>query len=732
MLKHFGGFVVGVFVGVLVLAVALVGGGYLFLTKDGSMKTVEETVGSSVGMDLSEEQEALSILDYGKGVLSIFGNLTTTPIKDIEATVGINKITTTISDAIGVAPEVIGESSISNLGATLTDNLTMDLMSEKFEVELPDLPLFQDEEFLSKPVSEAFGDLDQNTLDCFIEVVYDEDATEENPASSALMQKLGKKTIKEVSEDMDAVIQDTKIGEVIEIGVDAAEVLIYLKDTKIGELDAKIKEMKIGDAITVDGDSSEVLKYLQYKKLDEIDGAIKDMKIGDAITIHEEDDPENGITKSEPVLIYLKDKKLNDLSSAIKNMPLENALNITEDSHQVLQYFKAQGTTLNGEGNSINDALNNMCIKDAVKITGDSHAIMKSIANLKLTELGDKGKLQGAINGLYLKDVIVLGEDPHPIMLSIQDLTIEELGGQKFKDTINGLTLGDVVEINDGSAKILKSLKGTTIGGLDEAMKGLTITQVLDDANVGVLALLPSDTKVQDIGTKLSDAVTSTSLFALRQAGLFNYTLPTGTTFADIVSRIHKNNSTPHEIIGDFTNEAGEKKSITHSIYLSDSALVKNDAFLATISILPGYEGEMDLSTVATKDADGDYVLTPELINNICTAKGIGDVHNVIFYANDELNFKVSSNDNYTKVFSILFADGATDGSIKFDQNLKMENQVGGCAVYVAPTIQVYDSASSAYVPYVAGTKLFSVLKITKTKGASPDVNTWISAYLGY
>ena len=246
MLKHFGGFVVGVFVGVLVLAVALVGGGYLFLTKDGSMKTIEQTVGSSVGMDLSEEQEALSILDYGRSVLSIFGNLTTTPLKDIEATVGINKITTTISDAIGIDAAVIGESSVSNLGATITDNLTMDLMSTKFEVELPDLPLFQDEEFLSTPVSEAFGDLDQNTLDCFIEVVYDEEATPENPASSALIQKLGKKTIKEVSEDMDAVIQDTTIGEVIEIGEDAAEVLVYLKDTKIGDLDAKIKEMKIG------------------------------------------------------------------------------------------------------------------------------------------------------------------------------------------------------------------------------------------------------------------------------------------------------------------------------------------------------------------------------------------------------------------------------------------------------------------------------------------------------
>ena len=721
MLKHFGGFVVGVFVGVLVLAVALVGGGYLFLTKDGSMKTIEQTVGSSVGMDLSEEQEALSILDYGKGVLSIFGNLTTTPIKDIEATVGIKKITTTISDAIGIAPEVIGESSISNLGATLTDNLTMDIMSEKFEVELPDLPLFQDEEFLSKPVSEAFGDLDQNTLDCFIEVVYDEDATEEKPASSALMQKLGKKTIKEVSEDMDAVIQDTTIGEVMEIGEDAAEVLIYLKDTKIGELDAKIKEMKIGDAIEVGEDSSEVLKYLKDKKLDEIDGAVKEMTIGDAITIHEADDPENGITKSQPVLIYLKNYKLDELDSAIKTMTIGDAIEITESSNKVLKYL--QNTPLDG----LNAKINAMTIGDAVEITPDSSKVLQFLAGTTLDGLDAK------IKEMKIGDAVDITADSHAVMQAIADLTLQELGQKdKLQNAINGVTLGDVVEIGDDSANILKSLKDTQIQNLSNAMDNLTLPQVLDDADVGVLALLPSDTKVQDIGTKLSDAVTATSLFALRQAGLFNYELPTGTTFADIVSRIHKNNSTPHEIIGDFTNEGGEKKSITHSIYLSDSALVKNDAFLATISILPGYEGEMDLSTVASKDADGDYVLTPELINNICTAKGIGDVHNVIFYANDGLNFKVSSSDNYTKVFSILFADGATAGSIKFDDNLKMENQVGGCAVYVAPTIQVYDSASSAYVPYVAGTELFSVLKITKTKGASPDVNTWISAYLGY
>ena len=264
MLKHFGGFVVGVFVGVLVIAVALVGGGYLLLTKDGMMKTVEESVGSSVGMDLSEEQEALSILDYGKGLLDIFGNLSTTPIKDIEGQVGINKISTTISDAIGISSEVIGESSISNLGATITNNLTMTVMKDKFEIELPDLPLFQDEEFLASPVSEAFGDLDQKTLDQFIEVVYEGEGTTEKPESSALIQKLGKVSIGEMSEDMDGIIQDTEIGEVIEIDPStSAGVLVYLSGTKIGELDGAIKDMKIKDAVKIDENSSKVMQYLQ-------------------------------------------------------------------------------------------------------------------------------------------------------------------------------------------------------------------------------------------------------------------------------------------------------------------------------------------------------------------------------------------------------------------------------------------------------------------------------------
>ena len=670
MLKHFGGFLAGIIVGVLVIAVALVGGGYMLLTKDGMMKTVEENVGSSIGMDLNEEQEKLSIMDYGMGILEIFGNLSETPIKDIEGKVGINKISTTISDAVGIEAGVIAESSISNLGATLTNNLTMTVMQDKFEVELPDLPLFQDEEFLSKPLNEAFGDLDQNTLDSFIEVVYDEDATEQNPASSKLIQKLGKKTFKEVSEDMDAIIQDTAIGEVLEITEDSANVLAYLKDTKIGELD----------------------------------GAIKEMKISDAITIRLEDDPETGAKKSSKVLIYLKDFTLDELDGAIKDMTIGDAIEITESSSKVLKYL--QNSTLEGlDGN-----IKQMEIQDAVDVNEEtSHAIVWAIRDLKITELGNKDALQ---------------------------------------PRINGVKLGEVVEVNEDSSKILKALQDTEIGGLSDAMKSLTLEQVMDKYDVGVLSLIDPDTKIQEVGPALSKAVTDTSLYALRQAGVFDYTPVEDTTFNGIIARINKNNGTPNEIIGDFT--AGSPvptRSITHSVFLSATTTLQNTDYYDMVSGLAGYEAAIALEEIPGIKKNGSaYVITPAIVSAIFDAAGISNNHSIIFFVDQGVDLMVQAGetdgeyDNFDKLFSVMYdLDNLTEqGTLYFGKGVRFENNVGGCAVYAADNVKVLDS-NDAYVDYVLGENLPIALKVVSkevTEGSGTvtytGYNTWISAYNAY
>lgn len=677
MLKHFGGFVVGVFVGVLIIAVALVGGGYMLLTKEGAMKKVEETVGSSVGMDLNEEMENLSILDYGRGVLSIFGNLSTTPIKDIEATVGINKISTTISDAIGIDAGTIAESSLSNLGATLTDNLTMDVMSSKFEIELPDLPLFQDEEFLAKPISEAFGDLDQNTLDSFIEVVYNEEATEENPASSALIQKLGKKTIKEVSENMDGIIQESTIGEVIDI----------------------------------DENSTGVLVYLQDKQISELDGAIKGMKLCDAIEIHEADDPENGIKKSSKVMIFLKDCTLDGIDAKIQTMTIGDAVEIGEDSSKVLKYLKGKKL------DELDGAVKEMKISDAVDIDPEkSHAIMVKIADFTLDDLADKEKLQTAIDDL---------------------------------------TLGQVVTITDDSSKLLKSLKDTKVSGLSQAMQDLTLEQVMDKHDVGVLSLVPSTTKVQDIGTELGDAVTETSLYALNMAGLFSYNPSESYTETSLVERIYKNNSTPQEIINDFTNTGvaeKDKKSIAPTLFVCDGASANNETFYTKAMAHLGYKGTIDIGEIAGIQKEGNaYILTPAVIDEIFRVKGLSERHDVILCVDDGIELIVQAPetegvyDNYNKVFSIMYAEG--QGSITFGKGLSMKTSFGGCAVYVAANIKVYNKNTDSYDIYNADSTLPISIPFelrTASKEVEKEVdgvmkkvietngNTWISAYTKY
>lgn len=677
MLKHFGGFVVGVFVGVLIIAVALVGGGYMLLTKEGAMKKVEETVGSSVGMDLNEEMENLSILDYGRGVLSLFGNLSTTPIKDIEATVGINKISTTISDAIGIDAGTIAESSLSNLGATLTDNLTMDVMSSKFEIELPDLPLFQDEEFLAKPISEAFGDLDQNTLDSFIEVVYDEEATEENPASSALIQKLGKKTIKEVSENMDGIIQESTIGEVIDIDENSTGVLVYLQDKQIGELD----------------------------------GAIKGMKLSNAIEIHEADDPENGIKKSSKVMIFLKDCTLDGIDAKIQTMTIGDAVEIGEDSSKVLQYLKGKKL------DELDGAVKEMKISEAVDIDPEkSHAIMVKIADFTLDDLADKKKLQTAIDDL---------------------------------------TLGQVVTIGDDSSKILKSLKDTKVSGLSQAMQDLTLEQVMDKHDVGVLSLVPPTTKVQDIGTELGDAVTETSLYALNMAGLFSYDPSESYTETSLVERIYKNNSTPQEIINDFTNTGvaeKDKKSIAPTLFVCDGASANNETFYTKAMAHLGYKGTIDIGEIAGIQKEGNaYILTPAVIDEIFRVKGLSERHDVILCVDDGIELIVQAPetegvyDNYNKVFSIMYAEG--QGSITFGKGLSMKTSFGGCAVYVASNINVYNKNTDSYdiynadstlpisIPFELRTASKEVEKEVdgvKTKVIETNGNTWISAYTKY
>lgn len=642
---------VGIIIGIVVAVLALGGGLYYLLTMKGTMGKIEESgIGESLSLEFDDEQKEMSILAYAQAVIGAVADLSGKPIGDIEKLIGTHKLSETISDAVGITPETVRTSSIGDLGKTISANLTVDGMSDKFSIALPsDIPLFTSDDFLTQPVSEAFGDLSSYSMDNFITVVYDEEATAEKPASSKLIQKIGKKPLSEVSSDMDGIIQDTTIGEVIEVDeATASPVMKYLKDCKIGELDkaeeldefgnpipgtgGALQNMKISDAVEITDESAPVLRYFRDNetKLDEIDAALKTMTIGNAVEIYEEDVySEDGTTllhaKSSKVLIYLKDKKLDELDSAIKEMKISDAVDIYEED-----VYDEDGTTL---------------------LHPKSHAVMIAIKDLTLDELGDKDVLQSRI------------------------------------DTVK---LGEVIAVTDDSEPILKALKDTELGNINERIKDLTIRDVFKDYDIGILSLLAPDTKINEIESALRTSVTDATIYALMQTGLFEYTINGGdNTKAGYVKKTNIHNADIKAVVTAFGY--GNFDRVANPIIYLYAGTVSNTTY-RDAAVAAGAR-VVDISALGTLDENGYYLLTPEVVTDILTA-GDGTVeYGASIWVDDGLKLKLSDGSaNYENLFSLVY-DERAEGEIAFADTASFVNEKGGYAYFYCPAITVNGAA---------------------------------------
>lgn len=638
---------VGIIIGIVVAVLALGGGLYYLLTMKGTMGKIEESgIGESLSLEFDDEQKEMSILAYAQAVIGAVADLSGKPIGDIEDLVGTRKLSETISDAVGIAPETVRTSSISDLGKTISANLTVDGMSDKFSISLPsDIPLFTSDDFLTQPVSEAFGDLSSYSMDNFITVVYDEEATAEKPASSKLIQKIGKKPLSEVSSDMDGIIQDTTIGEVIEVDeATASPVMKYLKDWKIGELDkaeeldefgnpipgtgGALQNMKISDAVEITDESAPVLRYFRDNetKLDEIDAALKTMTIGNAVEIYEEDVySEDGTTllhaKSSKVLIYLKDKKLDELDSAIKEMKISDAVDIYEED-----VYDEDGTTL---------------------LHPKSHAVMIAIKDLTLDELGDKDVLQSRI------------------------------------DTVK---LGEVIAVTDDSEPILKALKDTELGNINERIKDLTIRDVFKDYDIGILSLLAPDTKINEIESALRTSVTDTTIYALMQTGLFEYTINGGdNTKAGYVKKTNIHNADIKTVVEAFGY--GNFDRVANPIIYLYAGTVSNTTYRDAAEALGART--VDISARGAVVENGYYLLTPEIVTAILTDDGSVE-YGASIWVDDGVKLRISDGSaNYDNLFSLVYDKNAVGGEIAFADTASFVNDRGGYAYFFCPSITV-------------------------------------------
>ncbi|NCA91626.1 hypothetical protein EOM82_00010 [bacterium] len=210
-----------IILGFVLCLLSIGGAGYIILTREGMVGTLSEKASSTVPLDFSEEAKKMSVLQWGQALMATFKDMNASTIGDIEKLAGVNVISKTVENMMGVSADIIKSSSVNNLAATISQNLTMANARDKFGIAFPDMPIFESEDFLNSPLSSAMENFDDYTLNQVIEI------TEEG---NIILQKLGNVKINELGGAVtDQIIKSTTLGELMTITETSSKVLQALK-----------------------------------------------------------------------------------------------------------------------------------------------------------------------------------------------------------------------------------------------------------------------------------------------------------------------------------------------------------------------------------------------------------------------------------------------------------------------------------------------------------------------
>lgn len=326
--------------------------GYILLTRDGMVGYVADKVnGDSEKPTLvfDDETKSKSILAWGQEIMTAVGDLSNQEIGSLEKLIGMSIISDTVSDAMGVDAEKIKASTLHNIGETVSKNLTLDTAKVKFKITFPkDIPLFNDKDFLTKTLSEAFEGFTDHKLSDFINVTDD---------TNSVLKELSGVSISELQGKVgDEKIKSMCLGQIMTIDASSSKILKALKDCCIesqwtdetktayktkeitetidGEkvtrtvelmgINERIETLLVSEVVDINDDSNVILRKMRDEglKITELGGKkvtdlVNDTKIGEIITINTE-----GADKSEPIMIALKDVKISGLNDKMKTLKI--------------------------------------------------------------------------------------------------------------------------------------------------------------------------------------------------------------------------------------------------------------------------------------------------------------------------------------------------------------------------------------------------------------------------
>ena len=519
---------------ILLGVVLAVGGealaGYIVLTREGMVGTLGDALQNNLGEDsglkvqFDDETRAMSLLTWGTSVLGAFTDLDGNTVGGLEKLIGLNVLSNTIEEIVGIDDEIIQASSISEIGKTITNNLTLALARDKFGVSFPEMPLFEDEEFLAKPISEAFSDFDEFTIGEIISLGDD---------ANVILKKMENLKINELGgSKVTDIVNDTKLGEVITIDEHSNAVLQKLKDVKIGDLGGStttdtINDMELGEVIDIDEHSNAVLQELQHVKIGDLgksatDETIKGMFLCELMTIDD----------SSPKT--LKSLKYATIESQYEVYPDDDTTYPGQKKDgkdgRALVYATKEIDGVERQQKGISETMEELKLGDAIEINAGSHAVLRELATTKITDLGGSAT-NDTVNGMFMDQLMTIDDSSPEILKNIRYACIEsqyeddpDNPGQKLdgkggralvyktknyggvdrplkgiSETIDTLYVKDVVEITESSSAILRKMrtptqeeidagKGSLFGTSDMLVSdlgGQAVIDLIDDTTIG-------------------------------------------------------------------------------------------------------------------------------------------------------------------------------------------------------------------------------------------------------
>lgn len=431
-----------------------------------------------------DDVKKLSVAGYVGKIISVAGQYNTSTFGELEDAIGFN-ITAELANVIGIDRKILRDATVDTVFEDVLNGYTMTTLTDKFGIELPDMPIFTDEEFLSKPVTEAFdylsSSLDFNEmtvkdLDTKFGIALSGDPFDSETVQNSKISELGETVQKLALGDFVTIITEAEVDmygfefvAVQEEG-DAATVLAnWLKNEKFGNLFGILNG--VADPVPYNPDGEGDFHYFADITKENADGtttviAAKDLQ-NQWITEYNAAHPDETVTsfvewaKENPAkyLLFKENPELNSdgvwcQENGIPSLWAPFALPkvVTEEafaanrpvlSNKVLLYLA--DATIGG----INDKFSTMTLGNVIEIDDNTHFIIKKVENSTLSTVA--ADLTTAIETTMMKDLLGLKTEYDVMAWDAKYKTAAEIaewvaGQTAYKDDNENFDYFDTVE----------------------------------------------------------------------------------------------------------------------------------------------------------------------------------------------------------------------------------------------------------------------------------------------